>query len=165
MREMKKGDILHVKLGCADVGDGMSWVPTEDEMTEAHEMWTELVPEGVTVVVTHFATEVEVVPVEDEDAKERPVTETIGYDMSGLYTVLDDIRLERPPDHVPAVLPTDQVDLNGDPISPRQQIDQVHAFMRDHTPAAPRNLLQVHKEQEDRTQFGNYGMRGTDVSE
>lgn len=64
--ELEEGDILHVKVGLdADaMGDcGVPWIPTEDDLAYAQDMWESVVPEGVEVVVTHFGMEATVIPV------------------------------------------------------------------------------------------------------
>lgn len=58
MNGLKAGDILHVKLGTADMGDGLPpWLPTLQECEEAKKEWEAVVPAGVKVIVTHFGNE------------------------------------------------------------------------------------------------------------
>lgn len=58
---LSPGDILHVRLGYADLGDGQGpWVPSPTEILEARDDWEAVVPEGVKVIITHFGHEVTV---------------------------------------------------------------------------------------------------------
>lgn len=59
---LRKGDVLHVTLGIADLGDDQGpWIPDSDQLVEAHEIWQEAVPDGVNVVVSHIGEDVEVI--------------------------------------------------------------------------------------------------------
>lgn len=59
--KLEPGDILHVKMGVADLGDGQVWIPSSEEMEEAGKMWEEILPEGVKAVITHCDVSLEVV--------------------------------------------------------------------------------------------------------
>lgn len=62
---LQPGDILHVRVGIIDMGDGQApWIPSPDELDFFETQWAKVVPEGVKVVATHFGVDVTIVPVE-----------------------------------------------------------------------------------------------------
>jgi hypothetical protein len=59
--DLKPGDILHVQLGIADMGDGAPWIPSQEEIHRAAEDWRLIVPAGVRVIVTHIGVTTEAI--------------------------------------------------------------------------------------------------------
>ncbi len=50
---LKPGDLLHVTIG-GDVGDdGEPWIPSMDCMERWRDDWARVLPEGVTIILTH----------------------------------------------------------------------------------------------------------------
>jgi hypothetical protein len=62
-KPLGEDDILHVRLGISDMGDGLPpWLPTAEEMENVRKQFEAIVPEGAKVIVTHFGVETEVIP-------------------------------------------------------------------------------------------------------
>lgn len=52
---LQPGDVLHVKVGIENMGDGMPpWIPSPDELEYTQKTFEPLLPEGVKLVVTHM---------------------------------------------------------------------------------------------------------------
>jgi hypothetical protein len=63
--------VVHITLGIADMGDGSPWIPSWHELRDAHMMWTEALPDDVTVVVTHFGHQISAIMAPDDGDTER----------------------------------------------------------------------------------------------
>lgn len=62
--KLEPGDILHVKVGVNDLGDGQGpWIPGPEEIQEARDLFADIVPKGVVVVATHYGVGLEQVKV------------------------------------------------------------------------------------------------------
>lgn len=60
--ELKPGDILHVRVGINDMGDGMPpFIPGPEELDWHRRELEPIVPEGVQILVTHQGVELSVV--------------------------------------------------------------------------------------------------------
>lgn len=53
--EVSPGDILHVRVGLSaeEMGDGCPWIPSAEELDYYKQEFESVVPEGVTILVTH----------------------------------------------------------------------------------------------------------------
>ena len=53
------GDIVHVRMGIQDMGDGLPpWIPGERELHWVQALFEHALPPNVGVVVTHFGVEI-----------------------------------------------------------------------------------------------------------
>lgn len=68
---LRKGDILHVKIGIADMGDGRGpWVPSNDELDGLRKQLQDQFPDN-RIYVTHFGMEFStVLRVENDETSE-----------------------------------------------------------------------------------------------
>lgn len=61
---LEPGDILHVRVGVEDLGDGMGpWIPSKKELKYIAKYWQAYVPEGVKVAVTNFSENPQIIKV------------------------------------------------------------------------------------------------------
>jgi hypothetical protein len=68
--ELQAGDLLHVRVGLTSEemgGDQPPWIPGPNELRVVQEEWDAVVPEGVTVLVTHIGHAPTLIRQEDTD--------------------------------------------------------------------------------------------------
>jgi hypothetical protein len=64
--ELKPGDVLHVRVGITDMGDGMPpFIPGPEELDFHRKEVEAVVPAGVNVLVTHQGVDISVIHVWD----------------------------------------------------------------------------------------------------
>jgi len=57
---VKPGDVLHVRMGIIDMGDGMPpWIPDPEQLDKVKQELEAVLPEGVRAYVTHFGVEID----------------------------------------------------------------------------------------------------------
>jgi hypothetical protein len=61
---LRQSDILHIKVGLKDVGDGQPWIPDTETLHQVRDAFKSILPNNH-VVVTHSGIEASVIRIEE----------------------------------------------------------------------------------------------------